>query len=174
MRKTALLVIDVQNAMVLSEAPRLYARESVMGNIALLLSAARSAGAPVIFVQHEGRIGSGLARGSRGWAIAECAAPLPGEPVVSKKKCDAFFKTGLAEELQKAAAGRLVIAGMQTDYCVNATVRSAAVRGFEVTVASDAHTTFDNRHAGADQIVAQHNAAWASVAQLAAAREILF
>jgi nicotinamidase-related amidase len=46
---------------------------------------------------------------------------------------------------------------MQTDYCVNATVRQAHTLGYEVVLAADAHTTVDNGSLAAEQIIANHN-----------------
>lgn len=49
------------------------------------------------------------------------------------------------------------IAGMQTDYCINATSRRAADLGYRPILAADAHTTFDEGDQTAEEIIARHN-----------------
>ena len=51
----------------------------------------------------------------------------------------------------------LVTCGMQTDFCVDSATRSAMHRGFNVTLATDAHSTWDNGVLTAEQIIAHHN-----------------
>ena len=71
-------------------------------------------------------------------------APAPGEPVVDKRFDDAFWDTGLADMLRGLNVGRIVIAGMLTEHCVGTTTRSAVAHGFDVVLAADGHTTWDN------------------------------
>ena len=59
--------------------------------------------------------------------------------------------------LQARGIDRLVICGLQTDYCVNATVRQAHALGYDVVLAADAHSTVDNGSMAAEQIIANHN-----------------
>ncbi|MFJ7287440.1 isochorismatase family protein [Curtobacterium sp. NPDC098951] len=55
----------------------------------------------------------------------------------------------------------VIVAGAQSDYCIRTTTQAAAVRGFDVTLVSDAHTTTDAEHDGVhisgEQIVAHTN-----------------
>ena len=151
----ALLVIDVQNAVVDWSDP-VCDGDAVLGRIGDLLSKARAEGVPVIYVQHDGGEGSRLAAGTPGWEIHPRIAPRDGETVVHKRACDSFYETTLGDELGRRGVGRLVVTGCRTQYCVDTTCRSAVGRGYDVTLASDAHTTMDEALPAA-QIIAHHN-----------------
>jgi nicotinamidase-related amidase len=165
-RPTALVIIDVQNAILQglggtrpAEMERAF--EATVARIAQLQARARAAGLPIVLVQHDGEPGHRLAAGSAGWLIRGELAPQPGEAVARKKSCDSFFETDLAEQLAARGVhpgtGRLVIAGCMTQYCVDTTCRSAVARGYDVTLAADGHMTADSGALGFEQIIAHHN-----------------
>jgi nicotinamidase-related amidase len=66
----------------------------------------------------------------------------------------------LKEELEKAGVGKLVLAGMQTELCVDTTCRRAFSLGYESILVKDAHTTFDSTMLKAIQIIEHHNSIW--------------
>src|SRR5262245_37491057 len=134
---TALLIVDVQNGVV----AKAYARDQVIGNIARLVEKARAAGAPVVWVQQTD--GENFPRGSEAWRIVPELAPRAGEPTIEKAYGDSFEETRLEAALAQLGVGRLVVAGAQTDACIRATLHGAFVRGYDVTLVSDAHTTED-------------------------------
>jgi nicotinamidase-related amidase len=102
-------------------------------------------------------------------------APQPGEPVTIKRRNSGFYDTDLDAKLKAADIDALVICGMQTEYCVDATVRSAFERGYRVTVAADAHTTFDSDILPAATIIAHTEHIWnGRYARLKQASEIVF
>ena len=138
---TALLVVDVQRALVEGEHAVDGADEFV-ARLHALLERARTAGAVVVHLQDDGTApGSLIPRGSRGW---ELVLPVsPGEPVVQKAEDDGFAGTELDELLRGAGVDRLVIVGIQSEMCVAATARGALARGYEVVVPRDGHTTYD-------------------------------
>jgi nicotinamidase-related amidase len=150
---TALVVIDAQIGVV-GEA---YHHDDVLDNINLLLDRARSSGTPVIYVQHNESIEGGLVPGTTIWAIHPAVAPHDGEPVVQKESPDSFHETRLQEELEARGIKRLVITGGQTQYCVDTTVRRAVAQGYDVLLASDAHTTDDSETLPAEKIIAFYN-----------------
>ncbi|MCF3946094.1 cysteine hydrolase family protein [Acidiphilium iwatense] len=154
----ALLVIDVQCGMFADPAVQPHEGEAVVGRIARLIDAARTAKVPVIFVQHDGGAGDVLARGEPGFAFRPELAPRDGEPVVVKRFCSAFQETDLADLLAAWGIGRVAVCGMQTEYCIDTTCRSAFERGLEVTLIGDAHTTFDSDAMPAAAIIRHHNA----------------
>ncbi len=153
-KKSALVVIDVQ-VNVVKDA---YNRDRVLDNIRTLLDRARASGTPVMYVQHESRVGNGLEAGTPGWEIHPAISPRQGEPVVQKHACDSFHQTSLQQELEKRGIEHLIMVGAQTDYCVGTSVRRATTCGYDVTLVSDVHTTQDNKILTAEQVIAYHNA----------------
>ena len=133
---TALLVVDVQQGVV-AEA---HERDAVIGRIRRLVDRARASGAPVVWVQHDD---DDLVRGSAEWEIVPELVPDEGEPVVPKHYGDSFEATTLEDELASRGVGHLVVAGAQTDACIRSTIHGAFVRGYDVTLVGDAHTTED-------------------------------
>jgi nicotinamidase-related amidase len=147
---TALVIIDVQKGLI-NEA---YQRDEVLEHINTLLAKARTAGTPVIYVQHDGPKGHGLEVGTDNWQISPAIAPRGGEPIVHKRASDAFYATSLQQELEQRHVRHLVVAGGQTEYCVDTTVRRATTCGYDVTLVGDAHTTYDCDTLTAAQIIA--------------------
>lgn len=159
---TAVLVIDVQNAVLRgrggarqAEADR--ALDALAGRIAKLIAEARRAGAPVVWVQHDGGVGHRLEPGTEGWEIREEIRPAGGDPVVRKCACDSFFETPLGETLRSLGARRLVVVGCMSQYCVDTTVRRAVTSGYDVVLAADGHSTVDEGELRFEQIIAHHN-----------------
>ncbi|WP_127552836.1 cysteine hydrolase family protein [Actinoplanes sp. OR16] len=154
---TALLVIDVQKGVV-AGAPR---RDEVIANINTLLERARAEDVPVIWVQHSD--GDGLAKGSEDWEFVPELKRNDAEPLVHKIYGDSFEATELEELLAARKVGRLVVTGAQSDACIRSTIHGGFVRGYDVTLVSDAHTTEDLTQWGApapEQVIAHTNLYW--------------
>lgn len=152
----ALLVIDVQVGVV-AGAPR---REAVIANIASLVERARQEKVAVIWVQHSD---PGLPKGSEGWEYVPELSRRQEEPLVHKSYGDSFEDTELESLLADRAVGRLFVTGAQTDACIRSTLHGAFVRGYDVTLVSDAHTTEDLSAYGApppEQVIAHTNLYW--------------
>jgi nicotinamidase-related amidase len=172
--KQALLLIDLQQGMFGPEEV-CHEPERVLANAGGLLARARAAGVPVFHVQHCEDGGTPLAYRSAGWQIHPEVAPREGEPVTEKWACSAFYKTGLDERLRAAGIGRLVIAGLQTEFCIDTACRVAQTLGYAVTLAGDAHSTMDNPVLKADQIIRHHNRVLSGIVErVAPAAEITF
>ncbi len=153
---SALVVVDMQNGVVANAARR----DEVVGNIAALVDRARDANVNVVWVQHHDEE---LERGSEGWEYVPELPARDGEPVVHKRHGDSFEDTDLEATLASLAVGRVVVAGAQTDACIRSTIHGAFVRGYDVTLVSDAHTTEDLSEYGApppDQVIAHTNLYW--------------
>lgn len=153
---TALLIIDVQNGVV-AEA---YERDKVVANIATLVDRARAAGVEVVWVQHNA---DHLARGSEAWSYVPELVRGDDEALVQKAYPDAFEETDLEEALAARGIGHLVVTGAQTDECIRATLHGALVRGYDVTLVGDAHTTSDLSPYGgppADVVIGYTNLTW--------------
>jgi len=154
--RTALLVVDVQNDVVGTA----HDRDAVVANIATLVDRARSAGTPVVWVQHSSEH---LPRDSDPWRIVPELVPAEGEPVVHKRYGDSFEETDLEEVLAGRGVGRLVVSGAQSDACIRSTLHGALVRGYDTFLVSDAHTTEDLSPYGAptpDLVIAHTNMYW--------------
>lgn len=153
---TALLVIDVQNGVV-AEA---HDRDAVVANIGTLVEKAREEAVPVVWVQHSDEE---LVPGSAVWEYVPELVRVESESLVHKRFGDSFEDTGLSELLAKAGVGRLVVTGAETDACVRSTIHGAFARGYDVTLVSDGHTTFDKSEWGApppEQVIAHTNLYW--------------
>ncbi|WP_433192026.1 cysteine hydrolase family protein [Nocardia sp. CA-107356] len=153
---TALIVIDVQNGVV-SEA---YQRDTVVANIGALVERAREQGVPVVWIQHSS---AELVPGSALWEYVPELVRAESEPLVHKEFGDSFEDTELARVLAEAGVGRLVVTGAETDACIRSTIHGAFARGYDVTLVSDGHTTFDKSEWGApapEQVIAHTNLYW--------------
>lgn len=157
-KEKALLIVDVQKGVVDWSQPTSAGSDEVLDRINDLLAKARAAGNPVIYIQHDSQeADSSLIPGSPGWEIHPAIAPVDGEKVFHKHACDSFFETPLESELKTLGIKHLVVAGCRTQYCIDTTCRSAVARGYDVTLASDAHMTVDTETLKAAQIIAHHN-----------------
>ena len=171
---TALVIIDVQEAMFRQPSPP-HDGAGVVARIAGLLARARADGVPIYFVQHDGGPGDDFERGSVGWQIHAPIAPLPHEPIVEKRHPSAFHDTDFDSRLKQAGIDRLVVCGMQSEYCVDSTTRAAYSLGYKVVLVSDGHTTFDTRILTGAQIQAHHtNTLNGSFARCVPAAEVAF
>ncbi|CAN7594685.1 cysteine hydrolase family protein [Pseudomonas sp. GL-B-26] len=153
---TALLIIDVQQALCTGEYA-CFEIKRVIENINDLSAKARAAGIPVILIQHEEK-GDLLQHDSEGWQLAKSLKTSPQDLRVRKTNRDSFYRTHLQAQLQDLGTDRLIICGLQTDYCVNTTVRQALNLGYDVVLAADAHSTVDNGNLAAEDIITEHNA----------------
>jgi nicotinamidase-related amidase len=153
---TALMVIDVQNGVVTGT----HERDTVVANINTLVDKAREEGVPVVWVQHSSEQ---MPKGSEAWEYVPELSPQESEPLVHKTFADSFEDTDLEDVLAKGAIGRLVVTGAQTDECIRSTIHGAFVRGYDVTLVGDAHTTEDQTEWGApppDKVIAHTNLYW--------------
>lgn len=154
---TALLIIDMQIALFSYENEPLYRDEQVLDNIRVLIEKARRSGAPVIYVQHCSLEDDEFREGCETWPIHPRIAPLEGDTIVKKYSWDAFHGTPLQEYLQKLGVQNLVIAGGQTEFCLDTTCRRAYSMGYKNNIlVQDAHTTLDSKLMTAPQIIAHH------------------
>ena len=153
---TALLVIDVQNGVVEGA----HNRDGVIANINTLVDRARVEDVPVVWVQHSD---DHLVQDSESWQYVPELIRRDSEPLVHKTYGDSFEDTDLEALLAERGVGRLVVTGAQTDACVRSTLHGAFVRGYDVTLVADAHTTEDLSAYGApspDQVIAHTNLYW--------------
>jgi nicotinamidase-related amidase len=153
--KTAVIVIDMQRALC-TGAEEAWDIERVTNNVNDVTTRARTAGVPVILIQHEEPEGP-LQYGTEGWEIFEGVVTDPSDLHLQKRTCDSFHGTQLHAYLEQQGIRRLVVCGLQTDFCVDTTVRRALSLGYDVTLVEDAHSTIDNGVLTPPLIVEHHN-----------------
>lgn len=159
-RKTALIVVDMQNAFVAEAgAYETPGARTMMSELSALLDFARDRGMPVIWTQsdhsapysgimlkkfptiREDRI---LWKGEESFELfADMPQPRSGEYRVVKHKYDAFFETDLDAILRSQNIETVIIVGTATNVCCESTARSAFFRDYQVAFPSDANATFD-------------------------------
>jgi nicotinamidase-related amidase len=143
--KTALLIIDIQNDYFEGGAMALAEPGKASSNAARLLESFRQNNLPIIHIQHiANRPGASFfIQGTAGADIHDDVKPLQQEKVIVKHFPNSFRETGLLDHLRTNNITRLVICGMMTHMCVDATTRAAKDHGFDCVVIGDACATKD-------------------------------
>ena len=135
------MLIDVQRNMLEPPAP-VPSAASIRAALEDLLLKARQAGAFVVHVQNDGPPGEPDEPGTDGWQLVFPAGA--GELIVRKDQSDTFAANpALAKDLADKEITEVVIAGMQSNYCVAESSRGALKRGLQAILASGAHATYD-------------------------------
>lgn len=151
------MVVDVQVGVVADD----WRRAEIVNRIAALADRARAASVPVVWVRHSN---ASLIPGTDDWRLVPELAPRRDEHIVEKKYGDAFEDTDLESVLADKGIGHLVVCGAQSDACVVSTCFGALVRGWDVTLVGDAHTTCDRSGAGVratpDAVIQEINLIW--------------
>ncbi|MFD2263038.1 cysteine hydrolase family protein [Lacibacterium aquatile] len=155
-KQSALILVDLQRALFEGPVPP-HEGARLMVNIHDLIEGARRSKAPVIFVQHCSPEGTACAKGSKGWELIDDFAPQAGDMLLQKTRPSIFQGTGLQKQLDQMQIGRVILAGMKTEYCIDTSCRAAADLGYKVVLAGDAHTTMDSQALSAAAIIAHHN-----------------
>ncbi|MFF2754760.1 cysteine hydrolase family protein [Psychrobacillus sp. NPDC058041] len=173
MKKSALLIIDVQNGMFLKENP-VFNANLVISNLKQLLVNARNNNIPIIYIQHNAPTGKMLEPGTKEWEIHPEITPTIIDIIIQKTTPDSFYKTKLQEELQKLDIKQLIIAGIQSEVCVDTTCRNAYSLGYDITLVTDAHSTWDYEELTAQQIINHHNQVLRWFADTKETKDIIF
>lgn len=167
----ALVVVDLQNDFVRVGAPQeVPAARATLGNVAALADACRAKGRPVLYTRYT----AGPNATHLGWFSPECGpelrscwpgvrreygdreglleghqvvdelAPRPGDLVIDKFGYGSFHNTALEDVLRVAPARQVWLVGTVTQICIEETAREGYRRGFEMVVAADAVSSFDD------------------------------
>ncbi len=141
--KTALLLIDIQNDYFPGGKMELEEPVKAAHKANELLQCFRDHKLPTVHIQHVSLKPDAtfFLPGDRGTDIHDITAHYEGEPLVQKHYPNAFRETHLLELLQKWDIERIIVTGMMTHMCVDATARAAVDLGFELIVAEDACAT---------------------------------
>lgn len=167
---TALIMIDMQNSYYADDGwrerlgyPRIWRLDETVEECRQLLEACREAGIPIVYTKGGARAADRAAaipryreayeKAAVGWEprsdeyqawkmeIMDAVAPQPGDIVLEKPRWCAFQYTELEPILRNLGVKRLIVAGLQTNVCVETTVRTALMRNFVVAVPEDAVST---------------------------------
>lgn len=161
-RRSALIVIDMQNAFVAEGGPlETPGARSMIPRLERLIRFARGCSIPIVWTQSDHRppygglmlrkfpvIGDGLL-----WRHEPSFAMYPGmlqpqegtrEHVIVKHKFDAFFETDLDAILRYHQVNTVIITGTATNVCCESTARAAYMRDYLVAFPHDTNATFDD------------------------------
>ena len=166
-----LLVIDMQKGIVDED---LYAFDTFMDRTVRLIDAARKNNVEVVFVQHDAGNGSGLSVGDEAFKIIDRIKPMQGEKVYVKTINSCFGNKDFKQYMKSREDKRLMIVGLQTNYCIDATVKSAFERGYEVIIPEGTNSTFDNDYMTGETAVRYYNEdVWEGLADVVPFEEAL-
>ncbi|MBO6504582.1 MAG: cysteine hydrolase [Kordiimonadaceae bacterium] len=166
-KKTALLVLDPQNDLTdptgklgMATKPSLD-KYDVIANINTLTDSYRQAGCFIVFSPisfSEGYAEAGenpygvmsaivetqsMVRGTWGSEISDLFNRDDSDYVMERNAIIAFERTDLEDVLKREGIERIVLVGMLTDICVESTMRTAYVKGYEVFTVKDATAALD-------------------------------
>ena len=136
-----LIVIDVQKGIT---DERLYDFDGFIKNVTSIIDAARKNNVEVIYVQHDDGPGTGFSFGDKDFEIADQVAPKENEKIFIKTINSCFGNNDLANYLRESREKDLMIVGLQTNFCIDASVKSAFERGYKVIIPKGTNSTFDN------------------------------
>jgi nicotinamidase-related amidase len=154
-KKSALLLIDIQDFYFPGGKSELVAPEKAAKNASFLLDHFRKKNLPVIYVCHNYEPGG---------KIYDLVAPLSTEIIFRKNDVNCFKNTRLLDYLRENGIDSLVICGMQTHMCVEAATRAASDLGFICTLVYDACATKDLKFG--DKVIKSEDVHYATLSTL--------
>lgn len=149
-----LLVIDTQK---LITNENLYNFNQFVLNVKMLIETARKNNIEVIYVRHDDGEKSELTKGKDVFEIYEKFKPHNEEKIFDKKVNSAFKDSGLLEYLKLKNEKNIIVVGLQTDYCIDATIKCGFEYGFNMIVPAYSNTTVDNLFMSAEQSYKYYN-----------------
>lgn len=154
--KTALVVIDVQEFLI---GLNPYQTQDYLNQLEAFVQQTRDAEIEVIYVRHND---DNMKNGTIEWQIHHQIAPQNGEKIIDKTFASSFKDTELKDYLDQQGIEQLVITGMQTEYCVDTTLRVAFEFGYTLIVPEGLTNTFDTEAASAPTIHRHHEITWSN------------
>lgn len=142
--QATLLVIDVQQGLFKKSTP-IYRAETLLANINTLVERAHQAQVPVFYIQHSNKL---LVEGTGDWQLHPHLRPAAGDRSLQKQHGSAFQETGLHQELSQDKIRTLVVTGLVTHGCVQATCLEARQLGYRVILVTDGHSNYHRQAAG--------------------------
>jgi nicotinamidase-related amidase len=140
---TALLLIDIQNDYFPGGNMELEGSLEASLRARDILAAFREKNLPLVHIQHVATRPGAIffLPDTEGVKIHANAEPLPGEVIFQKNYPNSFRDTPLLEHLRDHKVDHVIVCGMMTHMCVDATVRAAFDYGLQVTVVHEACAT---------------------------------
>ncbi|GMA99531.1 cysteine hydrolase family protein [Pelosinus sp. IPA-1] len=154
MSNIVLLVVDVQNALIKAHP---HNGQRVIENIKKLILSARDNQKEVIYVRHDDGKGTDLEKGTNGWQIYNEIAPNNSEFIVEKEYNSSFHKTGLRDYLESKDIDTIILVGLQTEYCIDTTLKSAFDYGYKIIIPKETNSTFDNEYLSGEKLYEFYN-----------------
>ncbi|MEK8129335.1 cysteine hydrolase family protein [Paenibacillus filicis] len=173
----ALLIIDMQAKPFVWKnygGKSLYQEERLLEQTKCLIDQARMRNSPVFYILFTEQEGSLRSENQPLWQVHEQIAPLEQESLIIKYHADSFLESELHSQLQDYGIDALVMCGIQTEYCVDTTVKSAYSHGYHVELVTDCHSTYDSDGLTAEQIINHHNSILEPFATLVHSSEVQF
>lgn len=149
-----LLVVDTQK---LITNEKLYKFDMFVSNVKEIIHEARANNIEVIYIRHDDGIGNELTKGNDGFEIYEEFQPMSNEKIFDKKVNSAFKGTGLLKYLIDKSEKDIIVVGLQTDYCFDATIKCGFEHGFNIIVPAYSNTTVNNKFMSAEQSYQYYN-----------------
>lgn len=151
----ALLIIDAQQALIdgNQEESAVFNKEQLIRNINLMIEKARKSDVPVVFVRD-----LDVAEGKgKGFQVHDEINVPTDTNIFDKTATNSFHGTGLLNHLRSQEIEHVVIMGCATQHCIDSAVRTATIKGLDVTLVGDGHSTTDGNVLSAEQIIKHHN-----------------
>ncbi|SEM61234.1 Nicotinamidase-related amidase [Butyrivibrio sp. ob235] len=149
-----LIVIDIQKGIT---DERLYNFDGFIKNVTSIIDAARKNDVEVIYVQHDDGPGTGFSVGDEDFEIADQVAPRENEKIFIKTVNSCFGNAELADYLSDSGVKVLMIVGLQTNFCIDASVKSAFERGYRVIIPEGTNSTFNNDYMDSETTYKYYN-----------------
>ncbi|MBE5881200.1 MAG: cysteine hydrolase [Lachnospiraceae bacterium] len=149
-----LLVVDTQK---LITTDAVYNFKEFEKRIKCLIKLARQNNVEVIYIRHDDGPAEALTKGVDGFEIYDGFAPEDGEKIYDKTVNSPFIETGLLEYLQEKMEQNIMVVGLQTDYCIDATIKCGFEHGFHMIVPEYTNSTVDNDFMNAEQTYKYYN-----------------
>lgn len=136
-----------------NEEKGVFKKDELINNINDVIDKAIKAHSMIIFVRD-----LDVAEGNGSGFQVHNSIHIPSTATIfDKKATNSFYGTPLNEFLIENNIKHLVMMGCTTEHCIDTAVRTATVKGFEVTLVEDGHSTFDSETLSAEQIINHHN-----------------
>lgn len=157
MNDTALIIIDMQTGILEDADYPIVFKDQLISNINRLIKNADKNDILTIFIRHTEAQGTPLEINAPGWQITPQLIQPKEAFFIDKHTPDSFHQTQLKKLLDENRISKIIIAGVQTDYCIDTTCRRAFSLGYQTILVSDAHSTCDSQYLKAAQIIRHHN-----------------